>query len=293
EEDAIGALVQSVLAQTVRPDRWVIVSDGSRDRTEEIVEELIINEPWITLVRIEGGQQRDFASKAYALQRGLLELRLPDYLFQPDPQKGKLREDFLGVLDGDLRLAPGYFAQLLQVFDGEPELGLAGGQIFEEYDGKQLEQDISRDAVAGAVHLFRREAFEKTGGFRPLKDGGEDTLMELEVRAAGWQTRTVRELAVTHQGQVISGSGGQLALRFRRGYLNWRFGYDPFFAWVAIAYRSLQAPVILGGICQAAGYLWAGIKRPERLVSPDLRRFLLAEQRSKLRALFRRGDRLR
>jgi len=280
EEDGIGALVQSVLAQSVRPDRWVIVSDGSRDRTEEIVEELILNEPWIILVRIEGGQQRDFASKAYALQRGLAEL-------------GGLGEDFLGVLDGDLRLEPGYFAQLLQVFEGESELGLAGGQIIEEYEGKRIEHDISRDAVAGAVHLFRREAFEKTGGFRPLKDGGEDTLMELEVRAAGWQTRTVRELAVTHQGQVISGSGGQLALRFRRGYLNWRFGYDPFFAWVAIAYRSLQAPVIFGGICQAAGYLWAGIKRPERLVSPDLRRFLLAEQRSKLRALFRRGDRLR
>lgn len=280
EEDAISALVQSVLAQSLRPDRWVIVSDGSRDRTEEIVEELIRNEPWITLVPIEGGQQRDFASKVYALQRGLAEL-------------GELQEDYLGVLDGDLRLEPGYFAQLLQVFEGEPELGLAGGQIFEEYEGKRIEHDISRGAVAGAVHFFRRQAFEKTGGFRPLKDGGEDTLLELEVRAAGWQTRTVRQLAVTHQGQVISGTGGQLALRFRRGYLNWRFGYDPFFAWVAIAYRSLQAPVILGGICQAAGYLWAGIKRPERVVSPELRRFLLAEQRSKLRSLLRRGDRLR
>lgn len=122
------------------------------------------------------------------------------------------------------------------------------------------------DAVAGAVHLFRRQAYQETGGFRPLKDGGEDTLVELEVRASGWETRTVRELAVTHHGRVTSGNGGELGLRFRRGYLIWRFGYHPLFAWVTIAYRGLKAPFILGGLCQAVGYLWAGIKRPGRVV---------------------------
>lgn len=280
EEDAIGALIQSVIAQTSKPAHWIIVDDGSRDRTAEIVEGLITQESWISLVRIEGGEKRDFGSKVYALQRGLREL-------------GELKDDFVGILDADLCLKPDYFSRLLGVFDEEPKLGLAGGQIYEEYEGKRVVHDNSMDAVAGAVHLFRRQAYQATGGFRPIKDGGEDTLVELEVRAAGWETRTVRELAVTHQGRVTSGNGGELGLRFRRGYLIWRFGYHPLFAWVTIAYRSLKAPFILGGLCQAAGYLWAGIKRPGRVVDPEVRRFLMKEQRGKLRSLLRQGDRLR
>ena len=37
EEEFIEGTIRSVIAQTHRPIAWVIVSDGSTDRTDEIV----------------------------------------------------------------------------------------------------------------------------------------------------------------------------------------------------------------------------------------------------------------
>ena len=278
EEAKIERTMRSVIGQSVRPTRWVIVSDGSTDGTDAIVASIAAEHPWIQLVREDGRQERDFASKAYALQRGLSEL-------------GRLEDDFLGVLDADVVLEPNHFETLLDAFRSEPELGLAGGQIWEEYDGKRVLHDNAEDSVAGAVQLFRAEVFAATGGFRPLATGGEDSLVELEVRAAGWRTRTLRELPVTHQGQVISGRGGVLHLRFRRGWNNWVLGYHPLFALVTVVYRMKDSPWVLGGLSQLVGYLWASLRRPSRAAGPDVVRYLRQEQASKLRGLVLRGER--
>ena len=45
----IERTIQSVIAQTVRPLRWVIVSDGSTDGTDEIVARYAANRDWIEL----------------------------------------------------------------------------------------------------------------------------------------------------------------------------------------------------------------------------------------------------
>ncbi len=278
EASKIGRTLESVLGQTVTPTRWVVVSDGSTDGTDDLVAEAAARAPWLALAREEGGAERDFASKAYALQRGLREL-------------GALEEEFIGVLDADVILEPHHFEHMLEAFSKDPRLGLAGGQIWEEYDGKRVLHDNAVDSVAGAVQLFRREAFEATGGFRPVASGGEDSLVELEVRAAGWATRTLRELPVTHQGQVISGRGGVLHLRFRRGWNNWLLGYHPLFALVAVVYRMRERPFVLSGVAQLAGYLAAALRRPVRPASPDVVRFLRGEQRRKLVGLLLRGER--
>lgn len=274
----IGRTLDSVLGQTVTPSRWVVVSDGSTDGTDELVAAAAARAPWLRLAREEGGAVRDFASKAYALQRGLREL-------------GAIEEEFIGVLDADVVLEPHHFEHMLEVFAREPRLGLAGGQIYEEYDGQRVLHDNAADSVAGAVQLFRREAFEATGGFRPVASGGEDSLVELEVRASGWETRTLRELPVTHQGQVISGRGGPLHLRFRRGWNNWLLGYHPLFAVVAAAYRMRERPFVLSGLAQLAGFLSAALRRPPRAASAEVVRFVRGEQRRKLVGLLLRGER--
>ena len=278
EEANLGRTLASVVAQTVRPRRWVVVSDGSTDATDALVAAAAEEHPWIHLERVEGGQERDFASKVHALQHGLQVL-------------GPLEEDFVGVLDADVVLEPHHFETLVSTFAAEPTLGLAGGQVWEEYDGQRVLHDNAVDSVAGAVQLFRREAFEATGGFRPLRSGGEDTVVELEVRAAGWTTRTLRDLPVTHQGRVISGRGGVLHLRFRRGWNNWLLGYHPLFALVAVGYRMGDRPWGLAGLAQLAGYLVASVRRPARPVSRETVAFLRREQLGKLGRLVLRGDR--
>jgi biofilm PGA synthesis N-glycosyltransferase PgaC len=45
EQDFIELTIRSMVAQTVKPLKWVIVSDGSTDRTDEIVEGYAANHP--------------------------------------------------------------------------------------------------------------------------------------------------------------------------------------------------------------------------------------------------------
>ena len=70
EEAFIRKTLDSVVGQTVLPERWVIVDDGSTDRTARIVESYAKRHPWIELVRRAQDPDRNFASKAHAVTLG-------------------------------------------------------------------------------------------------------------------------------------------------------------------------------------------------------------------------------
>src|SRR5262249_9788433 len=57
-------------AQTILPLRWVIVSDGSTDKTDAIAAEYAARHSWITLVTRRRAQGRDFAGKVAAFNEG-------------------------------------------------------------------------------------------------------------------------------------------------------------------------------------------------------------------------------
>src|SRR5215471_3330783 len=64
EEANIEKTLQSVVAQTRIPKRWIIVSDGSTDRTDDIVRSYTAKHDWIELIRMQERRDRSFAAKA-------------------------------------------------------------------------------------------------------------------------------------------------------------------------------------------------------------------------------------
>jgi biofilm PGA synthesis N-glycosyltransferase PgaC len=76
EEKLIEHTLKSVVKQTVLPVKWVIVSDGSTDRTEEIVESYTEQYPWIELVRRPRRNDRNFAGKVFAFNAGFERVRI-------------------------------------------------------------------------------------------------------------------------------------------------------------------------------------------------------------------------
>ena len=48
----IRKTLETIVSQTVLPLKWVIVSDGSTDGTDEIVKEFSAKHPWIELLRM-------------------------------------------------------------------------------------------------------------------------------------------------------------------------------------------------------------------------------------------------
>src|SRR5213592_3969027 len=153
----IEQTIKSVVAQTRRPARWVIVSDGSTDGTDDIVKRYAAEHDWIELVRMPERKERDFAGKVRAFNAGYARVKHLEYLL------GKFAEN--------------------------PKLGLAGTNYWEgklQYDYRFT----SIEDVAGACQLFRRECFEAIGGYQPVKCGGIDLIAVLRARMHGWETRT-------------------------------------------------------------------------------------------------------
>ncbi len=174
EADFIEGTLKSVVAQTIVPEKWVIVSDGSSDATEEIVESYAKKHAYIELVVRVAGTGRDFGSKVFAFNSGYERLGGTDY-------------SYIGNLDADVSLEPDYFERLLQHFSERPKLGIGGGAIFEAVDGKFRARAGNRiRSVAGAVQLFRKECFQEIGGYSPIETGGIDTLAEVTARMLGW-----------------------------------------------------------------------------------------------------------
>ena len=93
EAEFIELTLKSVVAQTILPLRWVIVSDGSTDATDVIVRKNAISRPWIQLLRMPERRERHFAGKAYAFNTGLAQV-------------ADLKYDAVANLDADVSFGP-------------------------------------------------------------------------------------------------------------------------------------------------------------------------------------------
>src|SRR4029077_19661836 len=195
EEADIERTIQSVLAQTVLPKRWLIVSDNSTDRTDEIVQQYADKNSFIRFLRVTRPPGHSFASKIVALRSG--EHLLKDVPF-----------DFIGNMDGDLSVSPSYFEDLMRQFELNPRLGLAGGFGCEEINGQFTSRGANRThSVAHAAQLVRRECYEAFGGYAVFQYGGEDWHAQTSVRMMGWEAESVPELQIFHHKPTGAGSG--------------------------------------------------------------------------------------
>jgi glycosyltransferase involved in cell wall biosynthesis len=282
EEANIGKTIESVLAQVELPERWVIVSDGSTDGTDEIVQRYAEKHGFIRFLRVTRPPGRSFRTKVMALQAGTKLLL--DAPFR-----------FIGNLDADISVAPSYFADLLTKFERDPKLGIAGGFVHEGKEGQTRSRSINRVySVAHAAQLVRRECYEAIGGYAVLEYGGEDWHAQTSARMMGWTAEAFPELSIFHHRPT--GEGGNLARhKFRQGRMDYAFGSDPIFEILKCLERVTEKPFFIGTAARLTGFFWSSLIREPRPVSDEFIAFLRAEQKKKTLSLLylgRRHDRL-
>jgi glycosyltransferase involved in cell wall biosynthesis len=280
EEKFIEGTIQSVVAQTLLPERWVIVDDGSTDRTAEIVERYVKSHPWIELVRRPQRRDRNFAAKAHAVNAALERVR-------------SLQFEVIGNLDADVSFEPGYMAFLMEKFSADPELGVAGTPFTEEgYDSTKNSFE-GENYVAGPCQLFRYRCWQEIGGYVPNRAGGVDWIAVMTARMRGWKVRSFSERRFHHHRSMGTAEKGKLAALFAYGQKDYYLGGSPIWQIFRIGFQMTKKPVIRGGLALMCGYGWAALRRMERAVSPELMRFHRREQMKKLRAVFGTLIRLR
>lgn len=273
EEAFIEKTIGSVLAQTLLPIRWVIVSDGSTDKTDEIVEGYARQHEFISFLRLTRPPGRNFASKGLALDQGCKLLEGLSY-------------GFIGNLDADVAVEPAYFEALLSKFEHNPRLGIAAGFIYEEQDREFRSRPANRvDSVPHAAQLVRHECYQAIRGYTVFKYGGEDWYAQQCAKMKGWHAEAVPALKVFHTRHT-GAAGNLLRHQFRLGRLDYSFGSDPVFELLKCALRIFEKPRMLGAVTRFLGFAWSSISGEKRPVSKEFVDFLRKEQRAKIRGIF-------
>lgn len=265
EEATIETTIRSVVAQTLLPVEWVIVSDQSTDSTDEIVRGYESKHEFIKFLRLEHGAGRSFSSVVVATEAGIKALRTEKY-------------DFLGLLDADVRFMPEYYESLLGRFAADDGLGLAGGLVIDIIDGKPVRGRQYLGDIAGATQLFRRECFEAIGGLVAIPEGGWDTITCVQARACGYRTATFPELIIEHLKPRNSSEGNIIRRNWQMGQRDYALGYHPLFEILKCGSRATEPPLIVGGIARLLAFCWCTGTRKRRTISAELMRRIRQEQ---------------
>lgn len=266
EDQFFGGMVSSVVNQTVLPGRWIIVDDGSTDRTGEIIRQVAASHDWILGVSCGDRRERRKPGGEAVLEHGIRQLDLAEF-------------DFFARLDGDISFEPDYFENLFKEFERNPRLGIGGGVCYEWKNGRMVEQKNPTFHVRGAVKTYRVSCLREIGALE--KELGWDTVDEIRANMLGWQTSSFPHLKVIHH-RTTHTSSGVLIGKVHSGRAAYFSGYHPLFMVFRAAKTMFRPPLILGGIFMMIGFLSGYVKRVPQVGDPSLIRYLREQQMNRL-----------
>lgn len=267
EANYLRRSMDTVLRQTLLPERWVIVDDGSTDGTTAILEEYAEKYPVIRLVRRENCESRRVGPGVVeAFNQGLESEDWKSY-------------DYLCKLDLDLELPENYFENLIKRMEDNPRLGTCSGKAYYANEkGSWISEGCGDEMSQGMTKLYRTKCFEEVGGF--VSEVMWDGIDCHRCRMLGWQAKSWNdpELRFLHLRPMGSSQQGIVTGRMRHGYGQYYMGTGPIYMLVSSLYRMAYKPYIVGGIAIFSGYVRAWWKRVPRYEDPVFRKFLRTYQ---------------
>lgn len=255
--------LDTVLSQTVRPDRWVIVDDGSTDTSPQILAEYAATYDFITVLhRTDRGHRSVGPGVIDAFYYGYDSVEVADF-------------DYVCKLDLDLELPPRYFEKLLERFRHNPRIGTCSGKpYFVDHRGKLVSEKCGDENSVGMSKLYRRQCFEEIGGF--VRQVMWDAIDGHRCRMLGWIAVSWDEadLRFVHLRPMGSSQQGMLRGRMRHGYGQYFMGTGFWYMTASALYRMTRPPFVIGGLAMWWGYVDNVLKRTKRLEDATFRCFL-------------------
>jgi glycosyltransferase involved in cell wall biosynthesis len=258
EAQHIQLTLQSIVEQTATPSKVVVVNDNSTDNTPDIVAEFVTRYPWIELIHKTSEAIHLPGSKVIqAFQKGLEQVD-DNY-------------DFIVKLDADLILPPNYFEKIIQIFNSDATIGMAGGFCYIEKNGDWILENLTdKDHIRGALKAYRRQCFLDIGGLKPAM--GWDTVDELLSKFYNWKVVTDATLKIKHLKPT--GANYNQSARYKQGEAFYTLGYGFFITAIASAKLALMKKKPLLFIDYLQGYWKAKWAKKEWLVTQEQAQFI-------------------
>jgi len=253
EQDYLPITIESVARQSVLPACWIIVDDGSTDRTPDILREAAARYSFIkVLPRTDRGERAVGPGVIQAFNEGLATVDLDDY-------------DYLCKLDADLGIPPTYFETMMQEMEADPLIGNLSGKTYVNPSGtKWVVERMGNENAIGAAKFYRRECYIDIGGFVP--QASWDGIDGHQCRMKGWIAGSIDrpEVRLEHYRPQGSSQRGIWTGRKRWGRGKYFMGSSLVYVAAVSVYRAMEYPYVLGGLGILIGYIEAALSRTPR-----------------------------
>lgn len=272
ERENLARLAASVVSQDHRPAAWMIVDDGSDDGMGDVAEQLSREHDWI-LVAVTGedatqlAQGRRRGRDLLAFRRGLRAL--------------PASVDVFVKVDADTSFDPDYFGRLLERFDDQPDLGIAGGCCYELCDGRWERIKVAGSHPRGASRAYRWALLEDVLALEP--ELGWDGVDEVMAELRGYRTAGFQDFGFRHHRKVGE-RDGRLRAGTALGRQAWYMGYRPSYLMLRAIYRAREN---FASLAMVWGYAAAAISGAQQCSFPSVTDRIREGQR--LRVVMRRG----
>jgi glycosyltransferase involved in cell wall biosynthesis len=257
----LACLGASLATQTVAPQAWVVVDNGSRDETRDVVSRLAEQLAW---VQLRSAPPADAAKPGAPIVRAF---HIGVEALEPLP-------DVVVKLDADVTFEPRFFERLLEQFAERPSLGIAGGVCLERgADDAWHAVPVAPGHVRGAVRAYRASCLFE---LLPLEERmGWDTVDEVTAAILGWETATPDGLAFRHHRRLGERDGSATARWRAQGegahYVGYRFSY----LLLRTLHHARRDPA---AFAMALAYVRAALTRQERHPDPRVRAYIRSGQ---------------
>ena len=270
EADFIRLTLESLVSQTILATKIVVVNDNSTDATAEIVTAFAKEYPFISLVNKTSEAIHLPGSKVIQAFRKGFETIDADY-------------DIIVKLDADLILPLNYFETIINHFQSDDTIGIAGGFAYIEKNGEWILENLTdKDHIRGAFKAYRKACFTDIGGLKPAM--GWDTVDELLAKYFQWKVKTDASLIVKHLKPT--GANYNKTARFKQGEAFYSLGYGFWITAVSSAKLAFMKKKPLLFLDYIQGFWKAKIAKKPLLVSEKqaefIRNYRLQKMKEKL-----------
>jgi len=272
EELILKKSIESILNLEVKPEKWILVNDGSTDNSLQIAEDLCQNIDWISIITLDTQNiKRNIGSKIIsAFNKGLETVDHNDY-------------EIIMKLDADVILPTNYLKEIIRAFKSDDRIGICGGVCILK-DSLVREKVANTDHLRGPIKAYRLKCFNQIEGL--MEKMGWDSIDEYKAMYLNWKVKVIENLTVVHlkptNVKIGFGRAG-----FKNGIMLYTIRFDIPLLMTNVLKRLLWKPYIIQGLGVLYGYCYAFLSREEKIIDKKLGKFIRKYRYSKIAARFK------